>query len=71
MKIKLERAWKEDIGYYSSILDKYNVSYGLGYVEVEINSVQELFALAKELDQDLIISSYRDNEITIYDDYVE
>lgn len=71
MKIKLKRPWGEDIGYYSSVLDKYKISYGLDCVDIEINSIEELFTLSKELDKDLIVSSYGDNQVTIYDTYLE
>lgn len=45
-------------------------------IEMEINTIDDLLALSKDCEEDLIISfkgvnPYSENTITIYDDYVE
>jgi hypothetical protein len=73
MKVKIKRVWGADITPYKTTLDKYNASYVMEKNEaiVEINDLNKLFSLAKDLDEDLIINRYDDNLIEIYDDYVE
>jgi hypothetical protein len=76
MKVKIKRVWGADISPYKTILDKHNASYEKDetdehFATIEITDLGELFSLAKEIDEDLIISRYGDNQVEIYDDYVE
>jgi hypothetical protein len=75
MKIKIKRVWDEKLDEYKNVLDKYNANYITGdygdFAMIEIGDVEYLFHLARELNQDLIISHYTENQIDIYDDYVE
>jgi hypothetical protein len=73
MKIKIKRVWDVELDEYKNVLDKYNPIYNSDehYALIKINDLIQLFSLAKELEQDLIISQYRENQIEIYDDYIE
>lgn len=77
MKIKINRVDMKEISKYKKILDNYKASYGTdsnhgkteNFAVIEINELDELFKLTKELGYDLIISEF-DNDITIFDDYL-
>lgn len=78
MKVKITRVWGGELDDYKKVLDKYKAEYKTKgdihnekhYAIIEIKKVEEIFILAKELDTSngLIVT---ENEIEIYDDYVE
>jgi hypothetical protein len=73
MKIKIKRVWDGELDKYKGILDKYNASFEEDepFAIIQVNDVKELFSLAKELGRDLIIGHFYENQIDIYDDYIE
>lgn len=76
MKIKIERSWYGDLEQYKEVLAKYNPSYvkeenGDYYALIEISDLKELFLLASQLKKRLIINCHSENEVEIYDGYIE
>ena len=78
MEIRVERVWQGNLEEYKSALDKFNATYenegSEFFATIEIADLNKLFSLAKELEEDLIISHYHYKKVetvTIYDDYIE
>lgn len=75
MKVKIQRVWNNELDNYKEALDKYNAVYtnyaSDYYATIEINSLEELMSLPKELEEDIIISHIEGNRLDIYDDYIE
>jgi phosphorylcholine metabolism protein LicD len=75
MKIKIRRVWGYELDKYKDVLDDYNPIYenndGYYHAIIEINDLDTLISLAKELKHDLIISEYEKYQVIIYDDYME
>jgi hypothetical protein len=73
VKLKIDAA-SLDVTQYKTILDQFNFEeIASDYDEeriIEINTLEDIFRLMKDLDKDLVINK-RDNRITIYDDYLE
>ncbi len=75
MKIKINRAWEEELSKYEEILNKYKAEYSMNgygdyYAFIDIESLEELFLLAKTIGNSLIVDD-NENLVTIYDDYIE
>lgn len=75
MEIKIERAWTGDLEKYKEVLERFKPVYKQEgqdhYALLEVKDLNDLFQIANELETDLIIRHYKENRVTIYDDYVE
>jgi hypothetical protein len=77
LEIKIKRVWGNKLDEYKSVLDKYNPVYKYEdddyFAIIEIKDTNEIFSIAKELKQDLIVNYYNanENQLDIYDDYIE
>lgn len=71
IKVEITRVWEDSLDEYKSILDKYNPVYDGNVAIIEFRSMQDLFLLSRELGHDLIISSFKENHVDIYDGYIE
>ena len=76
MIVKVKRVWYGKLTEYKEVLDKYNAEIhkgedGCEIATIEVEDVETLFNLAKELDEDLIINRLGNCTVDIYDDYIE
>lgn len=86
MNIKIKSVNDDKLDEYKSALDKYNAVYSknkkeyVGYGEseedihhaiIEVECLEDLFSLVRDIGVALIINNCDENELEIYDDYIE
>lgn len=71
MKVIIKRAWGFDVKVYEKVLNELNAVYEDDNAIIEVEKVEDLFRLSRKLDHSLIIETFDEDQICIYDRFIE